>query len=418
MPQSVQNIIESAHAAITYSDASLAYKLLAEIRVLNMPELQKTSLLTYQEISAIFPKLRAVALPLLSDDDAADVLRNHILLSFDIEVPMENFLSAKLFSVSYFSRHALRKKLQQAFLENREMTGVFTLGQWAAAFDKKFDQRTRTQGSLLEFLRESREAQSLDPMLRERLKKALYIYDYLLVSTIPATKPQLNAIVSYAQKNIKNREPSSMVYYSTPSTKFIHPTASRSYDQARSIDTHSTDNRQQTSSAPVSLSIEDAMEKYPRVGEQLVTSAPIVLKPFPQPVRPSIKNWIADYHHALGVGEHGIMERGSYLYNNPNTRTLTESERQKVALILKSVDDNTPLAIDAEKQEVSFERQTTDTQRPMSAPQPMSSDAQRSADDSMHFSSPHTLPVERATPSQPQQPSPNAQKNVVNLREN
>lgn len=404
MITSVQSIIEKARDAITYSDASLANELLAQMRVINMQELQKKSLLSYQDMTSLLPKLRAVALPLLSDEDAANVLRNHILLSFDIDVPLESFLSAKLFSVSYFSRHALRKKLQEALLENHETIGTLTIGQWATMFDNKFPPPTRTQSSLLEFLQGSREAQALDPKLKKRLKIILYLYDYLLVSTIPTTKPQLNAVLTYKQTRAEQSASSLPTQSMSLPSQFTRSSASPSFNEQPSY--------------PISLSIEEAMEKYPRVGEQLVTSAPIVLKPFPQPVRPSIKNWIADYHHTLGVGEHGIMERGSYLYNNPNTRTLTEGERKKLALLLKSVDDNTPLSVDAGRQEVAFANPEASDTRSMAneTDQGMrSGDMQNS---NVRFSSPQKLPVEQAVPNPlPQQNQQHPTKNVVNLRE-
>jgi hypothetical protein len=103
------------------------------------------------------------------------------------------------------------------------------------------------------------------------------------------------------------------------------------------------------------ISLYQALQKYPALGEQLVTAGPIKLKVFPSPVRPSIKNWIADYQQNLGAGRHGMMERGNYLYHSENTKRLTAEERQKLAVILKSLDEEEPVAINPEKQEVIFQ---------------------------------------------------------------
>lgn len=104
-----------------------------------------------------------------------------------------------------------------------------------------------------------------------------------------------------------------------------------------------------------SLPLEQISDKYPEVLEQLLSNAFIRLRKFSEPVRPSIKNWISDYHEQMGLGKHGTFDRGNYLFHSENTKALSSVERQKVSTILKSLDENTLLAIDPEKQEVVFE---------------------------------------------------------------
>ncbi|MDO8529329.1 MAG: hypothetical protein Q7S18_01535, partial [bacterium] len=55
----------------------------------------------------------------------------------------------------------------------------------------------------------------------------------------------------------------------------------------------------------VDLSLSQALKQFPNFGEQAVTSAPIKLKIFPSPVRPSVKNWIEDYRGTMGAEKHG-----------------------------------------------------------------------------------------------------------------
>lgn len=104
----------------------------------------------------------------------------------------------------------------------------------------------------------------------------------------------------------------------------------------------------------ISLPLPQALKKYPQLGEQVVTSNRIQNKVFPDPVRPSIKNWINDYYENLGAEKHGSIERGNYLFHSGNTKNLTAGERQKLGTVLKSLDENSPLMIDTEKQEVVF----------------------------------------------------------------
>ncbi len=103
------------------------------------------------------------------------------------------------------------------------------------------------------------------------------------------------------------------------------------------------------------LALAKALEKYPNLGEQAITSNPLKLRYFPTPVKSSIKNWITDYHDALGAGKHETMDRGNYLFHSENGKKLTPFERQKVSLVLKSLDEEMPLDIDGQAQKIVFE---------------------------------------------------------------
>jgi hypothetical protein len=48
------------------------------------------------------------------------------------------------------------------------------------------------------------------------------------------------------------------------------------------------------------------------------------------PKRPTVGNWIRDYDHFLGMEKHTKVERGQYLFQNPNTRGLTSQEKKKL----------------------------------------------------------------------------------------
>lgn len=103
------------------------------------------------------------------------------------------------------------------------------------------------------------------------------------------------------------------------------------------------------------MSLESALKEFEKIGEQLLSSGPLKLRVFPEMVRPSVKNWIADYRDHLGSGKHGTMERGSYLFHSENGKKLTSLERRKVAEVLKSLDEGTELAIDVQNQKIFFE---------------------------------------------------------------
>lgn len=104
----------------------------------------------------------------------------------------------------------------------------------------------------------------------------------------------------------------------------------------------------------VSVSLEQALNDYPKIAYQEISNEGINLINFSVLVKPSIENWIADYRDKNGVGKHSPIERGNYLFHSENGKSLTPEERLRVGLILKSLDELTPLNIDVEKQMVVF----------------------------------------------------------------
>jgi hypothetical protein len=104
------------------------------------------------------------------------------------------------------------------------------------------------------------------------------------------------------------------------------------------------------------VSISEALKQYRKIGDQMITNNRIKIRVFPDPVRPSIKNWIDDYYENLGAGDHGSIERGNFLFHGVNTKGLSTLERQKLGMVLKSLDENSPLKINTEKEEIIFDQ--------------------------------------------------------------
>lgn len=103
------------------------------------------------------------------------------------------------------------------------------------------------------------------------------------------------------------------------------------------------------------LPIMKALEKYEKLGSQLISDRNIVLKNFTQPVVGNIKNWLEDYFSKVGTGAHGAIQRSEFLFNSENARNLTIEQRNRLSLILRSYDTGENLAIKKEEQEVVFE---------------------------------------------------------------
>ena len=104
----------------------------------------------------------------------------------------------------------------------------------------------------------------------------------------------------------------------------------------------------------VSLALLDALAKYQRLSEQTVTEDRIAVKGESQLVRGSIRNWLRNYRDNVGIRKHSAVERGQFLFQGENTRRLSGAEREKLSFVLRSLDENVPIPIDVERQEIMF----------------------------------------------------------------
>jgi len=102
------------------------------------------------------------------------------------------------------------------------------------------------------------------------------------------------------------------------------------------------------------ISIPEALAKYPTVADQFVTSELISIRENQESVRPSLKNWLADYTYRVGYDAHSSIVRGNYVFQNENTRTLSNDDRQKLTYILKAYDEKTPVTVDTARKQIIF----------------------------------------------------------------
>ena len=121
------------------------------------------------------------------------------------------------------------------------------------------------------------------------------------------------------------------------------------------------------------LPLLSAIGKYPRLGEQQISTERLTLRNQPEPVRPSLSNWIRVYRDELGVGHHDPMVRGKFLFDSENGKRLSSEERERLNLILRSIEENTALDIDAEKSEIAFPSFAQASATRPAAPKPVAS---------------------------------------------
>ena len=104
----------------------------------------------------------------------------------------------------------------------------------------------------------------------------------------------------------------------------------------------------------VSLPLLQALSKYEKLAHQLITKESIKIKTQNAPVLPTLLYWLKCYREELGVGQHTTFERGEFLFQSENCKRLSPAERERVNLILKSMEENLPLSIDIEQEEIVF----------------------------------------------------------------
>lgn len=346
---SINDFLKKIESAIFYLDSREAFRLFRVWKSLAPQDVQQISVYyPAQKLQTLITRLKIVAFPQLPDEDSADLIRNNLLDFFDAEAPLEPQISEKLFFYPYNVRNVVREGLKKAILSNNQKLGELTVSQWLYEFDKKYDVKNRTSSAVIDFINSHPSAMRMDAVSRERLKKIIHAYDYLLVYTLPATEPELSEIIEAGVP-----EAEGAAFQLTDQRLFASPQIQT--DDANTLPTR----------------FNDALKTYPDLGEQVITSLRLNLKSFPEPVRPSIKNWISDYTFNVGFGVHDNMVRGNYLFQNPNAKNLSSEERERVGYVLKSYDENATVKINTTTRQLVFPAESRQPMPGSSFPRPI-----------------------------------------------
>lgn len=333
----VNVLIQEAEQAIEFIEDTDARKILKQLRqIVVTQKIKETDPSLFSRLEKLMVYLSIVAFPNLSDQESAEVLRNYYLESYDIGVLMENRITAKLFFVPYLVRDEPRELLKKALLANNQKIGDLTLGQWIQEFEKQFSVKTRSESAPLQFMTDNSKVRGLSPLDQKKLKEILHTYDYLLVSTLPAVGEDLKNLMS-----VVSRQKGAATYELPMKYSKSYSVPSSQRESAESVVT-------------VSLPLLPALSKYENLGNQLITNERIRVKSQQEPVRPSLLYWLKYYRDELGIGQHNSVERGDFLFRSENGRKLSPDERERISLILKSLEENLPLSIDTERQEIIF----------------------------------------------------------------
>jgi hypothetical protein len=102
------------------------------------------------------------------------------------------------------------------------------------------------------------------------------------------------------------------------------------------------------------IPIKRALKLFPKLETQIFTETEIFSKKYLKPIKPTIKNWLVVYEDFTGAGKKSAIDRGNFLFQADVCRNLTTEEKQKLANLLKSVDEDFPLFVDGNKAQVVF----------------------------------------------------------------
>ncbi len=124
----------------------------------------------------------------------------------------------------------------------------------------------------------------------------------------------------------------------------------------------------------VKLPLLRAVGDYPNIGNQQITRERIRIEGQREPVRPSLANWVKAYRNELGVGYHEPVARAKFLFDSENGKKLSSEERERLNVIIRSIEENEPVEIDAGRAEILFpEARISDRKaapKPVAPPRP------------------------------------------------
>lgn len=339
--------------AIEHIDRSMADKFLRAIKKgeLNFPEALK-----YEK------DLQLIDFPNISDKEAVEIMNGFVLTFFKFGISLKESLENRYLVQGTFNKNKQRKVLRQAIIGNeKEKIGKLSLGKWIREFEKLVNnKKDEREDSILRFFLDVSEVKNLSNEQKTVLKNILYAYKELLsddlidiFDLVDAQERLSQGKINLAQENrgafvdLDDQNSQGEQYAETQRTfrsnvGGFSPKSSNDNSEVKKI------------LNIVNLQLGDALKKFPNLGEQLITSAPLKLRYSSQPAKPSVKNWIADYHSAVGVRKHTTMERGNFIFHSENAKGLSSSERRRVAEVLKSLDDDMELEIDSNGQKIVF----------------------------------------------------------------
>lgn len=197
IPETFQKIKKLADYFVIRIQAKEAFFLQEKLNtLLGLSNLVNLNLELYKNYQNLLIPLKWTALPLFRDEEVLEILSNQYLAVLDNEnVDTDERMEAKMFTLDLFPRNELRQKMQRALNRNKERLGNKTFGEWLLDYSKTFDFRERDELTPLKYIDQNPDAQILSLPDKERIRKALQIFDKTLLVTPVMSEPLLSMTV-------------------------------------------------------------------------------------------------------------------------------------------------------------------------------------------------------------------------------
>jgi hypothetical protein len=109
------------------------------------------------------------------------------------------------------------------------------------------------------------------------------------------------------------------------------------------------------------LSVDEILEKYPKIAEKDITGGQIAEKNSDKYVEPTLKNWLNDYISRTGADKHNNLERGKYLADSSNIKYLDKGDRKKIEMLARSYDEGIKLVVDPKGEDILWQLHTDES---------------------------------------------------------
>ena len=346
--QNNNNLMIQAKDAIEHIDRNVADDILRKIA---------KGEITDSQVLDLKRRLQIVNFPNISKQEVSNIFENNILDFFRIEIPIKDSIEARYVMQGHYEKNNQRKILKKAILQNSEKLGLHAIGQWIQKFDQKYKIEEREESDIVNFILSNNDAQKLADSQKAILKKILYAYDTVLADQVVDIFDLVEIRERLKKRGVINKE-------NNQEDKF------RDFYKNEHIGNTATKNNQNRVHLNkvvkiIKIPLSKALEKYPKIREQLLSRRMIKTLGQPYPVKGTIGNWIKDYHSVVGAGNYDIMKRSRYLYNSENAKSLNSEERQKLASLVKALDENFLVTVNPEKEEIIFEIEKNDQRKKM-----------------------------------------------------
>lgn len=323
--QPVQYVNEALDA-IEHFDTPRAFILLRNLdRILGMLSQQISGdPSVINGLRVLGTRLRCTAFPELPLEEACQMLSAEVSSFYRENIDLNERMSVRYVYAGYDKKETERVALRGAILSNHELIGGGMIGGWLESFEKAFPATTRPESAVMDYFQTERRVGDLSKDEQAQLKSILSVYDRWLSSPLVDVYD-----IAYVWKN-------------------------RDHLQSVGESSRTPGSGSDSGQSYIAMPLLPAFAKFVHLNEQPITGVRLKLQSQSDPIRPTLGNWIKVYREELGVGLHTPLVRGQFLFQSTNGKSLSSEERERINLIIKSLEENFPLSIDAERQEIVF----------------------------------------------------------------